>query len=180
MKRSFAKDMSITAMCIAIGLVLPMAFHTIPNAGSIFLPMHIPVLICGLICGWKYGLICGILTPCLSSILTGMPPAAYLPSMLCELAVYGLVAGIMADTLKIKNLYLKIYCALITAMISGRVVMGIMNALIFRAGSYKFSVWIAASFITSLPGIVIQVLLIPAVIVGLQKANLVNLSEVRG
>lgn len=178
MKKYFAKNLSITAMCVAMGIVLPMAFHAIPNAGSIFLPMHIPILICGFIAGWKYGIICGILTPCLSSVLTGMPPAAYLPSMICELAVYGLVSGIMAQNLKIKNIYLNIYFSLITAMISGRVVMGIMNALIFRAGSYKFSIWITASFITSLPGIIIQMIFIPAVILGLNKAEFIKFGEV--
>ena len=94
MKENQVKKLVMAAMCVALGIVLPMAFHTIQNAGSIFLPMHIPVLICGLLCGWQYGLICGILAPVLSSLFTGMPPAAILPAMLCELAVYGLITGI--------------------------------------------------------------------------------------
>lgn len=80
-------NLVMTGLCIAIGIVLPMAFHSVPNAGSVILPMHIPVLLCGLICGPIYGLASGILTPALSSLLTQMPPMAYLPSMLCELAI---------------------------------------------------------------------------------------------
>ena len=91
MEKNHVKNLVTAAMCVALGIILPMAFHTIQNAGSIFLPMHIPVLICGLACGWQYGLLCGVLTPLLSSLLTGMPPAAILPAMLCELAVYGLL-----------------------------------------------------------------------------------------
>lgn len=94
MKENQVKKLVMAAMCVALGIILPMAFHTIQNAGSIFLPMHIPVLICGLLCGWQYGLICGFLTPVLSSFFTGMPPAAILPAMACELAVYGVLTGI--------------------------------------------------------------------------------------
>ncbi|MEG1275596.1 MAG: ECF transporter S component, partial [Ruthenibacterium sp.] len=88
------KKLVLAALCVALGMILPMAFHAVPNAGGIFLPMHIPVLLCGLVCGWQYGLACGVLAPLLSSLITGMPPAAFLPGMLCELAVYGLVSGL--------------------------------------------------------------------------------------
>jgi len=77
MKNTKIFRLIITSLCIAIGVVLPVAFHSIPNAGSIFLPMHIPVLLCGLICGPFYGLACGILAPLLSCLLTGMPPVAF-------------------------------------------------------------------------------------------------------
>ena len=76
-------------------VVLPIAFHSIPNAGSIFLPMHIPVLLCGLLCGPLYGLLCGILAPLISSFAPGMPPMAILPGMTAELAVYGLISGLL-------------------------------------------------------------------------------------
>ena len=100
---SNTKRMILTALFVALGVVLPMAFHSIPNAGSIFLPMHIPVLLCGLICGWAYGLGCGVLAPLLSSLMTGMPPAAILPGMLCELAVYGLVSGLLLKVIHTKR-----------------------------------------------------------------------------
>ena len=73
--------LTISGACVALGVVLPIAFHSIPNAGSIFLPMHIPVLLCGLLCGPLYGLLCGILAPLISSFVTGMPPMAILPGM---------------------------------------------------------------------------------------------------
>ena len=92
---SQVKRLIFAGLCVALGVVLPIALHSVANAGSIFLPMHIPVLLCGLICGWPYGLACGVLAPILSHLITGMPPAAILPGMLFELAVYGLVSGLM-------------------------------------------------------------------------------------
>lgn len=174
MKNNQVKNLIIAGMCVAIGIILPMAMHSIPNAGRVFLPMHIPILICGLACGWQYGLLCGILTPLLSSLMTSMPPMAMLPGMLCELAVYGAVTGIIINTVHTKSRYVNLYIALITAMISGRVVMGILNALIFQAGNYAFKMWIAGAFVTAVPGIVIQILLIPTIVYGLQKAKLIS------
>ena len=93
-QKSYVRNLVFTAVCAALCIVVPMAFHTIPNAGVVFLPMHIPVLLCGLMCGWPYGLLCGLIGPLLSSLTTGMPPAAMLPSMMVECAVYGLVTGL--------------------------------------------------------------------------------------
>lgn len=171
------KKMVITALLIALGLVLPMAFHSIPNAGGIFLPMHIPVLLCGIICGFPYGLACGIAAPLLSSLLTGMPPVAILPSMLCELAVYGLVSSLLMHFIRTKNWYVNIYISLIGAMLSGRVVYGVLNALIFKAGNYSMQIWLGSAFVTALPGIAIQIVLIPAIIFALQKAKLIQMKH---
>ena len=88
---SQVKRAMITAVCIALCVVLPMAFHSIQNAGAIFCPMHIPVLLCGLLVGWPYGLLCGLAGPLLSSLLTGMPAMGYLPCMMVELGAYGLL-----------------------------------------------------------------------------------------
>ena len=89
------RNLILTAMFIAIGVVLPQAFHMIPNAGSVVLPMHIPVLIAGFAVGPLLGAICGFFTPLLSHLIFGMPPAMVLPSMLCELTVYGLMTGLL-------------------------------------------------------------------------------------
>ena len=175
MSKMKVKQMVITAMFIAIGIVLPLAFHSIPRAGSILLPMHIPVLLCGIICGFPYGLACGILTPLLASPLTGMPPAIILPSMLFELAAYGTASSLLMHYVHIKNLFAKIYISLIAAMLFGRIFFGIVNALIFSAGNYSMQIWLTASFVTALPGIVIQILAIPVVVVILQKAKLIDL-----
>lgn len=165
------KQVVISALCIALGVVLPMAFHFIPNAGSVMLPMHIPVLLCGLSCGPIYGLVVGILTPILSSILTGMPPAAILPSMVFELATYGLVAGVLIRFIKSSNEWVNIYGSLLGAMLLGRVVYGLMNALVFRAGAYSLQVWLTASFVTALPGIILQIIVIPVVVFALKKSK---------
>lgn len=173
-----ARKITTTAMCIAIGVVLPMAIHFIPNGGSIILPMHIPVLICGLICGWKCGMIVGILTPTISSLLTGMPVAGYLPVMIVELAVYGVVSGVIIKRVNTKNKLSNLYLSLIIAMISGRIAMGIMNALIFKIGSYGLGIWVSTAFITALPGIIIQLLLIPSIVMLLEKVKVISMENV--
>ncbi len=173
------KNLIMTALCIALGIVLPVAFHSIPNAGSIFLPMHIPVLLCGLICGPYYGLACGVLAPLLSSLITGMPPMGYLPGMLCELAVYGLVSGILLRVVNTKHNIANIYISLIGAMICGRVTYGILNSLIFQAGDYSLQIWLTSAFVTSIPGIVIQLIVIPILVFALQKAGLINHESLR-
>jgi len=168
------KKLILTAMFIAIGIVLPLAFHTIPNAGRIFLPIHIPVLLCGLIIGFPYGLACGIITPLLSSLIVGTPPAAMLPAMVCELAAYGAITSLLMRFLPVKNLFAKIYISLLGAMLVGRVLFGLINAVILFAGNYSMQMWITAAFVTALPGIVIQLVIIPVIIVALQKAKLVE------
>ncbi|HPY36790.1 MAG TPA: ECF transporter S component [Clostridia bacterium] len=171
------RAMVITSVCIALGVALPLALHTIPNAGSIFLPMHIPVLLCGLVCGWPYGLVCGLITPLLSSLSTGMPPIAILPSMIIELAVYGFVAGFLMQRIKTKEKLSALYISLLGAMLAGRLMFGILNALIFRAGVYTFELWLLAAFITALPGIILQLIILPVLVLALDKAGL---SKTRG
>lgn len=172
-KMSAVKKSMITAVCIALCVVLPQAFHAIPNAGSIYLPMHIPVLLCGLICGWPYGLLCGLAGPALSALITGMPPAAVLPGMLVECAVYGLAAGLLMQLVRTKHLYADLYISLAAAMLLGRVVSGIAKALIFSAGSYSMASWVAGSFVTALPGIIIQLALLPSIVYALMRARLI-------
>ena len=172
-KKAFdVKALVSAALCIALGVALPQIFHMIPvaNAGSVLCPMHIPVLLCGFICGWQYGLVCGIAVPLLSSVITGMPPL--FPVALCmvfELAAYGLLAGIFYRVLKWNE-----YVALIAAMLGGRVVMGISSAIIYGAAGkgYGFQAFLSGAFITALPGIIIQIVLIPVLVFALKKAKL--------
>lgn len=165
------KKLIATALCITLGVVLPQVFHFIPNAGQVILPMHIPVLLCGLLCGPILGMVCGLLTPLLSSFITGMPMPAFLPNMMAELLVYGLVAGIVYKLVKSRNEIANIYISLISAMILGRVVYGILNALIFSVGKYSLSIWITSLFVTAVPGIIIQLVFIPAIVFALKKAG---------
>ena len=172
-KMSTVKKAIITAICIALCVVLPQAFHAIPRAGAIYLPMHIPVLLCGLICGWPFGLLCGIAGPLLSSLFTGMPPAAALPSMIIECAVYGCASGLLMSIVRTKNTYADLYISLIGAMLCGRIIAGILQALIFSAGSYSMAAWGTSYFVTALPGIIIQVVLLPSIVFALMKAKLI-------
>lgn len=163
----------ITAMCMALCVVLPIAFHAIPDAGSIFSPMHIPVLLCGLICGPVYGTVCGIAGPLLSSALFQMPPMAYLPPMMVECAVYGLCTGILMRFVRTGRLYGDLYISLISAMLLGRAVAGAARALIFAPGVYSFAMWATGYFVTSLPGIAIHLIFVPTLVVALQRARLI-------
>ena len=172
MQMSYVKKLVFTAVCAAMCLVLPMAFHTVPNAGSIFLPMHIPVLLCGLVCGWPYGLVCGLIGPAISS-LTGMPPIAMLPSMMVECAAYGAVTGLMMKFVRTKNAVADLYISMVTAMILGRVIAGLAKALIFAPGTPAFA-WVTTSLVTGIPGIVIQLVVMPAVVFALTKARLIS------
>jgi thiamine transporter ThiT len=168
------KNLTISAMFVALCIVLPMAFHSVANAGQVFLPMHIPVLLCGMICGWPYGLACGVLGPLLSSLMTGMPPMAILPGMMFELAAYGFVTGLLSRKINTGNKILDLYIPLVCAMLLGRLLLGILNALIFRAGSYTLDIWLTAAFVTSLPGIIIQLIIVPAIVFMLRKARLIT------
>ena len=170
---SNVKKSIITAVCIALCYVIPLMFHGIQNAGSIFCPMHIPVFICGLICGWQYGLLCGIAGPALSSALSGMPPVAILPSMMVELAAYGTAAGLMMKLVRTKSTYADLYISLIVAIVCGRVLAGLAKALIFARGSYSMGAWIAGSVVTSWPGTVIQLVFIPTIVFALMKSHLI-------
>ena len=171
MKLRYTKKIVLTAVCTALCVVLPMAFHSFPNGGSIFLPMHIPVLLCGLMCSWPFGFICGALGPLLSSLITGMPPAAYLPPMMVECAVYGCTAGALMELVHTKKLYADLYISMGVAMVLGRVVAGLAKAWIFSPGVAPFA-WVTTSLVQGIPGIVIQLVLLPLIVSALMRAKL--------
>ncbi len=170
---SHVKKLTIAAVCTALCTVLPMAFHAIPNGGSLLSPMHIPALLCGMVCGGGFGLLCGAVGPVVSSLVTGMPGPAYLPGMVVELAVYGLVCGSMMGRVRSGRWAVDVYSSLLTAMVLGRVAAGLVHGLIFSVGEYSFAIW-AASYVTgTLPGAVLHLILVPAVLIALEKAHLV-------
>lgn len=172
MKLTPVKKLVFTAVCAALCLVLPMAFHSIPNAGTIFLPMHIPVLLCGLICGWPYGGVCGLIGPLISSLITGMPPAAMLPSMMVECCAYGFVTGMLMRHVHTKHAVADLYISLVSAMVVGRIVAGFAKAWIFTPGVAPFA-WVTTSLVAGIPGIVIQLVLMPMVVFALTRAKLI-------
>lgn len=173
MERNHLRKLIFAALCIALGVVLPMLMHSIPKAGMIWLPMHIPVLLAGFLAGPFFGLIVGVLTPLISSVTTGMPPAGpVLFSMMIELAVYGLIAGLVFKYIKTKSEVINVYISLILAMLCGRVVMGLVQNFFFSAGNYSLNVWLGSAFVTALPGILLQLVVVPMLYFIVKKAGL--------
>lgn len=167
--------MVTAALFLALGLVLPFLTGQIPTIGSMLLPMHIPVLLCGFVCGWQYGLIVGVVTPLFRSVLFGMPPM--MPTavgMAFELAVYGLICGILYRKLPRKKI--NIYITLIAAMIIGRLAWGIISLFLYGMMGNAFSVqlFLGGALLNAIPGIVIQLILIPIIVMLLEKAKLMD------
>lgn len=172
-KLSYVKKAIYTAVCVALCVVLPLAFHGIKGAGSIFLPMHIPVILCALLCGAPFGLLCGILGPLASSLLTGMPPFGYMPKMMVELAIYGLLVGLLFTFVRTRCLWADLYISLIAGLVIGRVVYAVVNTLVFASGKFALSAWFASYFVKCLPGLLIQLIAIPLLYFALEKTHLI-------
>lgn len=173
-KMSSIKKICITAICISLCCVMPAAFHVF-GLGTAFSPIHIPVLMCGLICGGGYGALCGLIGPILSSIITGMPPATGLVSMVPELMVYGAISGLCMQLIRTKNIFADLYIALTSAMLLGRVIGGLAKALFFLGNGNKFGIamWASSYFVSTLPGIIAHLVLIPGLVFVLMKARVV-------
>lgn len=179
LKSTMLKNMILAAMFMAVGIVLPFLTGQIPQIGTMLLPMHLPVLLCGLICGWRYGATIGLVLPLLRFALFGMPPL--FPTgiaMTFELAVYGLVIGFLYSHSRWKCV-ISLYRSLIIAMVCGRIVWGMVRALLTGLGSEAFTwqLFMAGAVFTAIPGIVLQLVLIPAVMVMLNKTGLVPFSR---
>ena len=173
-KMSSVKQATITALCIALCYVLPVVFHA-TGLGSAFSPMHIPVLLCGLVCGSSYGIFCGIAGPVLSSVLSGMPTVTQLIYFIPELFVYGLVTGLMMKLVRTKKLIVDLYISLAIAMLAGRVIGGIAEALFYLGSGQAFTLAAVAAgyFVTTLPGIICHLIVIPILVTTLMKARLI-------
>lgn len=175
-KMPSVKRTVVCAVCIALCCILPMAFHTI-GLGSVFSPMHLPVLLCGLVCGGWYGLFCGLAGPLLSSLLTGMPGPMGLMTMVPELMAYGLAAGFAMKLIRTHSLVADIYIALITAMVLGRIVGGIAQLVVIQVmgldSAFGIVIWLNSYFVGTLPGIISQLLVIPVLTLTLMKAKVI-------
>lgn len=157
-------------MLLAVGLVLPPIIRLIPSGGNLFSPMHIPVLLAGLILGPWEGMIIGILCPIFNHILYGLPQGSTFLSMCFELPVYGIASGICMHIFESAGDRKKVYLSLIIAMLAGRITGGIVQALVLGA-SYSIQLWATSYFVVALPAIIIHLLLVPAVYFALQKAG---------
>ena len=172
-------NLTLSAMFIAIGLVLPFVTGQIPQLGKMLLPMHIPVFLCGLICGWQYGFSVGLILPLMRSFIFGMPvmfPSAV--AMAVELAVYGLVAGYLYNHSRWKCI-ISLYRSMLIAMVAGRAVLGItMIALMgIKGGAFTLEAFFAGAFLNAFPGIILQLIFIPAVMIVLNRTGLVRFSK---
>ncbi len=170
MKRNNVFKMVVAAMFLAMAYVLPFFTGQIPQIGSMLCPMHIPVLLCGFICGWPWGLAVGLFAPLLRSAVLGMPP--FFPTAVCmafELATYGAVSGFLHKWLLKKRgvfYYIFLYVSLIFAMVAGRLVWGLVMIVCtgIKGGSFGFTAFLTGAVINALPGIVIQIVLVPIVV----------------
>ncbi len=162
-----------SAIFLALAYVMPFLTGQIPEIGSMLCPLHIPILLCGFICGWPWGLMVGLIAPLFRSLMLGMPP--FFPTAVCmafELATYGAVAGIMHQILPSKKSC--IYASLLVAMISGRLIWGIAMfvCLGLTGSSFTIATFLAGAFTNALPGIIIQIALIPIIVMLLDKKHL--------
>lgn len=168
------KKISLCAMCVALCCVLPTAFHAI-GLGSILSPMHIPVLLCGIVCGGGWGALCGILGPVLSCLISGMPGPMMLFRMVPELLVYGLAAGLSMNYIRTGSAAADTYWSLGIAMITGRIAGGIASAIFYTvtSGVYSIALWAASYLVESIPGIIAHLILVPLLAFTLEKARVI-------
>ena len=170
-KRNYALRLTIGAICLALCMVLPFLTGQIPQIGSMLCPMHIPVLLCGFICGPAAAAIVGAAAPVLRFALFGMPPLFPTGAAMCfELLTYGLAAGLLYRILPRRRA--SIYAALIGAMLLGRIVWGVVSAVLLSASGagFTFAAFIAGAFMNAAAGIVLHIVLIPVIVMALERA----------
>ncbi|MDL2224834.1 DUF1893 domain-containing protein [Eubacteriales bacterium OttesenSCG-928-M02] len=175
MRKTEVTRLTTAGLLIALGLILPyVSSHAFGVPGTVLLPMHIPVLLAGLLCGPKYGFLCGLIIPALSSVLTGMP-ATYpmLPIMLLELVTYGTVSGLLYHHTKLGSIRFGVYPSMLGAMVLGRVSYGIMFSILLSLNTGPFrALSVTAAITTGIPGILIQLVLIPILVEVLARTSL--------
>ncbi len=170
--------MILAALFLALAYVMPFLTGQIPEIGAMLCPMHIPVLLCGFVCGPIWGLAVGFAAPLLRSLILGMP---YLfPSAVCmafELAAYGAVAGLLHKKLPRKKPY--IYCSLLAAMLVGRLVWGVTMfvCVCINGGGFTLAAFLAGAFTNALPGIIVQFVLVPIIVMLLESRKIAKISD---
>jgi thiamine transporter ThiT len=175
-KRNDIKKLTLSAMFLALAFVMPFLTGQIPQIGSMLCPMHIPVLLCGFFCGAPWGLVVGFVAPILRSFTLGMPPM--FPTAFCmafELATYGFIAGWLHN--KLSNKKVNVYVSLLGAMVIGRLVWGVIMfcCMGFDASKFGLNAFLAGAVLNAVPGIIVQIVLIPVLVITLGK--IVNKSE---
>lgn len=167
------KNLTLSAMFLALCMILPFITGGVPRIGNAISPMHIPVLICGFVCGWQYGAAVGFIAPLMRSLMFLMPPMyPKAVSMAFELAAYGLLCGLLYKAFPKKNVY--IYPALIISMLGGRAVWGIARYIMAGLSGSEFSMamFVAGAFTQAVPAIICHILLVPPVVMAFKKTKL--------
>ena len=175
------KKLVLGAFFIALGIVLPFFTGQIPQVGSALLPMHIPVLLSGIICGPQVGILVGFITPLLRSVTFGMPPMFPVAiAMAFELATYAVVIGLVYQKLEGKKF--QIYISLITSMIAGRIAWGLAMFVLMgmAGGKFTFVIFIGGTITGAIPGIILQLVCIPTVIYALKRTKVIKFAKVKG
>lgn len=181
MKNKSIQNLTLTAMFLAIGLVLPLLTGQIQQIGNMLLPMHIPVFLCALICGWQYGLPMAFILPIFRSFIFGMPPLYPTAiGMAFELATYAFVAGLLYARSRWQCTK-ALYRCLLVAMVAGRIVWGCVQTVLLGIGgnAFTFQAFIAGALLNAIPGIVLQLVLIPAIMVALDRTKLVPFRRIQ-
>lgn len=171
------RNLTSAAICLALCMVLPFLTGQIPQIGSALSPMHIPVLLGGFLCGPWWAMVVGFIAPLLRFALFGMPPI--FPTGLAmsfELAAYGLISGLLYTKLPKKTA--SIYVSLVAAMLAGRLVWGgIMVVLMGLSHSvFTWAAFVAGAFTNAIPGIIVHIVLIPMLVLALQKCGFIEAS----
>ncbi len=171
MKKSH--KLTISAMLLAIGFVLPFLTGQIPNIGRMLLPMHLPVLICGMICGPFWGVVVGAILPVLRSAVFGMPPM--MPTAICmafELAAYGFFTGFLRE--KLPKTTPMLFLSLIVSMLLGRLIWGLASFVLYgmTANEFTWQLFVAGAFINAIPGILLQLIVVPPIVLAVEKTTL--------
>jgi len=168
------KNLTASGACLALCLVLPFLTGQIQQVGSALAPMHVPVLLCGFICGPYYAAAVGAVAPVLRYVLFGMPPIMPIGVAMCfELAVYGAMSGLLYMRLPKKTVF--IYVSLVAAMLSGRLVWGLARVgLSGVAGApFTWQLYMSGAFINAVPGIIVHIVLVPIIVIALKKAKFI-------
>lgn len=168
--RTRTHDIVLTGIFIGMGILFPIMFNMIGMSGSVFLPMHIPVMLAGIVCGAFYGMTAGIVVPFISSFISGTPaiyPVAVY--MAFELAAYGILCGLLSRRLGI-------ILTLAISMIGGRLVLAVAQLILLGAAGRQFTLegFITASFITAVPGIILQFVAVPVIVRALRKNRMIQ------
>lgn len=171
------KKLAVTEMLFAVGMVLPFFIGQIPAIGKMLLPMHIPVLLCGFIVGWQYGALIGFLLPIVRGLVFGMPPLyPNAVAMAFEMAAYGFVSGYLYSHARWQCTKM-LYISLVTAMLAGRLVWAFAEVILLGIGGniFTWKMFAAGAFLNAIPGIIVQLTLIPLIMVALRRAKVVPL-----